>query len=102
MAFNPNATIKEVTPTEIKPGDRIDLDVIYSAGNPDMYWNTCIVIIRKDTGAVVCKTHGMIGATDSHIVEPIVCGTMPEGPVELEVQIWGHDDYYSSPPEVCG
>ena len=101
MAFNPSATIGVVEPREFKPGDNIDIDVNVHASNPDAYWNTCIVVTRQDTGQVFCKTHGMLAASDN-FAEPIVCGKMPDGQVQLVVEVWGHDDYYSSPPAQCG
>jgi len=99
-AFNPSATITRVSPTQFKPGDNIDIDVEVHANNPDMWWNTVIVVTRGDNGEVYCKTHGMIAAEDD-FVEPIVCGKMPSGGIQLTVEIWGHDDYYSSPPTIC-
>ena len=98
MAFNPSATIASVTPTTFVPGDNIDIDVRYSASNPDATWSTCIVVTRQDNGAVYKKIHSMLAASDSNIVEPIVCGVMPSGAIQLKVQILGNDDYWAGLP----
>lgn len=99
-AFDPSAgfTGDEVSPTKFKPGANIDIDIEYWAKNPDAWWNTCIVVTRLDTGVVYHKTHGMISHDDDYIVEPLVCGKMPEEEIEMVVEIWGHPDFYSSWP----
>lgn len=96
-AFAPSATITDVSPTSFRPGDNIDIDVAVHASNPDAGWNTCIVVRRQDTGVVYHKTHGMIAKSDD-FVEPLVCGKMPDEDVQLVVEVWGHDDYWSSWP----
>ena len=96
-AFAPSAAFvrDEVSPTEFRPGDNIDIDVEYKASNPEAWWNTCIAVTRQDTGAVYQKRHSMIEKSDDYIVEPIVCGKMPDEAIELVVEIWGHPDYWT-------
>ncbi len=94
-AFAPEAEITDVSPTSFKPDNNIDISVSVWAKNPEAWWNTCIVVRRQDTGVVYHKTHGMIAREDD-FVEPLVCGKMPDKNVQLEVEIWGHPDYYSS------
>lgn len=101
MALSPlaSATVKAVTPTEIEPGKDVDISIAYAANNPGgAMWSTCIVVRRLDTGKIYGKLHKMIGAKDDYIIEPMVCGSMTESPLQIVVEIWANDDYWAGKP----
>ena len=95
--LNPRATIDEVTPTIIKVGDRIDLEVLYTPSNDEeSRWQTMVVVKKNAEVLVQERQHHISMAPGQKRADCDTGLTMPDEPVTLDIEVWGHPDYFTT------
>ena len=92
--LNPRATIDKVEPLSFRPGDRIDLAVYYTPANDEeSRWQTMVVVKE---GVLVQERQHHTSMRPGQIRADCDTGmSMPEEPVTLEIEVWGHPDYWT-------
>ncbi len=95
--LNPRATIDEVVPTSFKPGDRIDLAVFYTPKNDEeSRWQTMVVVKKNAQVLVQERTHHYSMAPGQISADCDTKMTMPDEPVTLDIEVWGHPDFFTT------
>ena len=95
--LNPRATIDKVEPESIKVGDRIDLAVFYTPANDEeSRWQTMVVVKKNAQVLVQERQHHTFMAPGQKRADCDTGMTMPDGPVTLDIEVWGHPDYLTT------
>ncbi|GAI61348.1 unnamed protein product [marine sediment metagenome] len=94
--LNPRATIDEVVPTSIKVGDRIDLAVFYTPRNDEeSRWQTMVVVKEGATVLVQERQKHESMSPGRTRADCDTRLTMPDEPVTLDIEVWGHPDWWT-------
>ena len=92
--LNARATINKIEPLSFVVGDRIDLAVFYTPANDeDSAWQTVVVVKEGATVLVQEKQYHITKSPGQKTANCDTGKTMPSTPVNLTIEVWGHQDY---------